>query len=224
MAGFYARRGKRLFDLVVAIPGCLVLTPIVMATSVAVRIRLGSPILFVQTRPGLHSAPFQMYKFRSMTDEEDEHGVPLPDGERLTDFGKALRRTSLDELPELMNVIRGEMSLVGPRPLLMSYLELYLPSQRRRHEVHPGITGWAQVNGRNAMSWEEKFEHDVWYVNNVSLWLDVKILARTVSQVLRREGVTESGQATASAFQGTQGVAMPRGKGETGSAGQTGTL
>ncbi len=167
-----------------------------------VRIKLGTPIFFRQLRPGRHSKPFTMVKFRTMTDACDASGVLLPDAERLTTFGKFLRSTSLDELPELWNVVKGEMSLVGPRPLLMQYLDRYTPEQARRHAVRPGVTGWAQVNGRNAISWEQKFALDVWYVDNLSFWLDLKILWLTVRKVLRSEGVSQAGQATMEEFRG----------------------
>ena len=166
------------------------------------RRKLGSPVLFTQVRPGVHGKPFLMVKFRTMTDERDASGALLPDAKRLTPFGRFLRASSLDELPELWNVLRGEMSLVGPRPLLMEYLPLYSPEQARRHEVRPGITGWAQVNGRNAISWADKFALDVWYVDNRSLWLDVKILWRTVRKVLVRDGISAAGEATMPKFTG----------------------
>ncbi len=168
-----------------------------------VRRKLGSPVFFSQMRPGLHGSPFKMVKFRTMTSERGPDGELLPDAERLTGFGRWLRATSLDELPELWNVLRGEMSLVGPRPLLMQYLHLYSPDQARRHEVRPGITGWAQVNGRNAISWEEKFKLDVWYVDHRSLWLDIKILWLTVKKVVVRDGISASGEATMQEFKGS---------------------
>lgn len=170
--------------------------------SLLVAVRLGRPILFTQTRPGLHGKPFTIYKFRTMTNERDADGNLLPDPQRLTPFGRFLRSTSLDELPELFNVLKGDISLVGPRPLLMQYLERYTPKQARRHEVRPGITGWAQINGRNALSWEEKFALDVWYVDNCSLWLDIRIIALTVWKVLRREGISHQGEATMTEFLG----------------------
>jgi sugar transferase EpsL len=170
-----------------------------------VRRKHGAPVLFRQTRPGMGGKPFLMYKFRTMTDQRDTAGNLLPDEKRLTRFGKFLRSTSLDELPELINVLKGEMSLVGPRPLLMEYLGRYSPEQARRHEVRPGITGWAQVNGRNAISWEEKFKLDVWYVDNRSLWLDIKILWMTFVKVFKREGISQEGQATAEKFMGGKG-------------------
>lgn len=193
---------KRAFDIVLAAIALLLLSPLILALCVAIRLKLGSPILFRQVRPGLNGKPFQMIKFRSMRDATGPDGQPLPDDQRLTPFGKRLRSTSLDELPELWNVLRGDMSLVGPRPLLMEYLPLYDQRQLRRHEVRPGVTGWAQVNGRNALSWPQKFELDVWYVDNRSLWLDVKILWMTVRKVLVREGISADGQATMERFRG----------------------
>lgn len=168
------------------------------------RLRLGSPVLFRQQRPGLHGKPFMMYKFRTMTDSMDTNGNLLADDERLPSFGRFLRSSSLDELPELFNVLKGDMSLVGPRPLLMEYLPLYSPLQARRHEILPGITGWAQINGRNAISWEEKFKLDVWYVDNQSLWLDLKIIFLTFIKVFRREGISHEGQATMEKFTGSK--------------------
>lgn len=194
---------KRLFDLTVTGLGLSVFWPLILVLGVLVRIRLGAPVLFCQQRPGMHEKPFFMYKFRSMTDERDSEGNLLPDEKRLTRFGRFLRTSSLDELPELWNVLRGDMSLVGPRPLLMEYLPLYNDEQRRRHEVRPGITGWAQVNGRNALSWEEKFELDLWYVENHSLLLDIRIIAATLLKVLQREGISEEGQATVAKFTGS---------------------
>jgi len=193
---------KRAFDIVLAAIALLLLSPVILALCVAIRLKLGSPILFRQVRPGLNGKPFQMIKFRSMRDATGPDGQPLPDDQRLTPFGKRLRSTSLDELPELWNVLRGDMSLVGPRPLLMEYLPLYDQRQLRRHEVRPGVTGWAQVNGRNALSWPQKFELDVWYVDNRSLWLDLKILWITVRKVLVREGISADGQATMERFRG----------------------
>jgi sugar transferase EpsL len=195
---------KRIFDVVAVLVGLLLIWPLIVLLALLVRIKLGAPIFFCQTRPGLHGKPFKMYKFRTMTNERDVDGNLLPDEQRLTPFGKFLRSTSLDELPELINVLKGEMSLVGPRPLLMEYLPLYSPEQARRHEVRPGITGWAQVNGRNAISWEDKFKLDVWYVDNQSLWLDLKILWMTFAKVFKREGISQDGQATASKFTGNQ--------------------
>ncbi len=194
---------KRLFDLILSSACLLVLAPVLLLLMLLVRFKLGSPIFFTQTRPGQHSRPFTMYKFRTMTDERDAEGSLLPDAQRLTGFGKFMRSTSLDELPALINVLKGEMSLVGPRPLLMEYLPLYSSEQARRHEVRPGITGWAQVNGRNALSWEEKFKLDVWYVDNCSFWLDMKILWLTAGKVLKRDGISAKGESTMPRFMGT---------------------
>jgi lipopolysaccharide/colanic/teichoic acid biosynthesis glycosyltransferase len=194
---------KRLFDILASGIGLLILAVPLALLIWQVRRKLGSPVLFTQVRPGLHGKPFRMVKFRTMTDERDASGALLPDAQRLTLFGRFLRASSLDELPELWNVLRGEMSLVGPRPLLMEYLPLYSPEQARRHEVRPGITGWAQVNGRNAISWADKFALDVWYVDNRSLWMDVRILWLTVRKVLVRDGISAAGEATMPAFTGT---------------------
>ncbi|WP_039881817.1 sugar transferase [Marinobacter manganoxydans] len=193
---------KRITDTVVALVALVMLSPVLLVVALLVRFKLGSPILFRQIRPGLGGNPFKMVKFRTMLDATDEHGNPLPDEQRLTRFGNFLRSTSLDELPELWNVLKGDMSLVGPRPLLMEYLQLYSAEQYRRHEMRPGITGWAQVNGRNAISWEDKFRLDVWYVDNQSLWLDLKILFFTLKKVLVRDGISGEGQATMSKFSG----------------------
>jgi len=198
----YQNFGKRLSDSILSVVALVLLSPILLTVSFLVQVKHGSPIFFRQRRPGLHGKPFTLYKFRTMTDARDRDGNLLPDADRLTGFGRFLRRTSLDELPELINVLKGDMSLVGPRPLLMHYLELYSPEQARRHEVRPGITGWAQINGRNAVSWEEKFRLDVWYVENGSLWLDLKILFLTVWKVLRREGISRTGHATMPEFTG----------------------
>lgn len=195
---------KRAMDLVVCVAAAVVLSPLVLATALAVRVMLGRPVLFRQQRPGLGGRSFEMIKFRTMRDLCDSGGNLLPDEARLGRFGRWLRESSLDELPEIYNVIRGDMSLVGPRPLLMEYLPLYTAEQRRRHEVRPGITGWAQVNGRNAISWNEKFEHDVWYVDNWSLGLDLRILRRTVMSVFVREGISQPGQVTAEKFTGNR--------------------
>ncbi|NDY41879.1 sugar transferase [Dissulfurirhabdus thermomarina] len=195
---------KRILDLALATAACLFLLPVMAAVALMVRIFLGAPVFFRQVRPGLHGRPFVLYKFRTMTDARDARGNLLPDEQRLTRLGRFLRRTSLDELPELFNVLKGEMSLVGPRPLLMEYLRLYTPEQMRRHEVRPGITGWAQVNGRNAISWEEKFRLDVWYVDNRSLWLDLKILFLTLAQVVKGRGINQPGCATAERFKGSR--------------------
>lgn len=194
---------KRCIDIFGAGMGLLLLSPIFLVLAILIALRLGRPVLFTQTRPGLHGKPFRMLKFRSMTSSCDTNGNLLPDEQRLTPFGQRLRSTSLDELPGLWAVLKGDMSLVGPRPLLMEYLPLYTPEQARRHEVRPGITGWAQVNGRNAISWEEKFALDVWYVDNQSLWLDIKILFLTVKKVLVRDGISAAGEATMSKFTGS---------------------
>jgi hypothetical protein len=195
---------KRLFDIFATLTGLLFLVLPIVFIAWQVRRKLGSPVLFQQIRPGLHGKPFKMVKFRTMTDERGPDGGLLPDAQRLPPFGRFLRATSLDELPELLNVLSGEMSLVGPRPLLMEYLPLYTHQQARRHNVRPGITGWAQVNGRNTISWSEKFALDVWYVDHRSLWLDLRILWLTVRKVLVREGVSASGEATMPAFTGSE--------------------
>jgi sugar transferase EpsL len=179
-----------------------VLFPLLLILSVAVRWKLGSPVFFRQQRPGMEGKPFRLFKFRTMTNARGVNGELLPDAQRLTRFGRFLRATSLDELPELLNVLKGDMSLVGPRPLLMQYLNHYTPEQARRHEVKPGITGWAQVNGRNALTWEEKFKLDVWYVDNQSFWLDIKIIFMTIWKILKREGINQQGQATMEEFMG----------------------
>lgn len=194
---------KRIVDISVVFLSLPLLLPLLALMALLIRLKLGRPVLFTQTRPGLHGKPFRMFKFRSMTSACDASGNLLPDDQRLTPFGQRLRSTSLDELPGLWAVLKGDMSLVGPRPLLMEYLPLYTPEQARRHEVRPGITGWAQVNGRNAISWEEKFALDVWYVENQSLWLDIKILLLTVKKVLVRDGITAEGEATMSRFTGS---------------------
>jgi len=193
---------KRLLDLLVATVGLLVISPVLLVIAILVRLQHGSPVLFGQKRPGLHGQPFRIFKFRTMTDARAADGSPLPDEQRLTRLGRFLRASSLDELPELFNVLRGEMSLVGPRPLLMQYLERYSPEQSRRHDVLPGITGWVQVNGRNALTWEDKFRLDVWYVDHWSFWLDMKILFLTVSKVFKREGISQPGHATMEEFMG----------------------
>ena len=195
---------KRSFDIVMSVGLFLLFAAPLLVLAMLVRLRLGSPVLFSQIRPGLHGRPFKMVKFRTMTDARGPDGDLLPDAQRLTNFGRFLRASSLDELPELWNVLRGEMSLVGPRPLLMEYLPLYSPEQARRHEVRPGITGWAQVNGRNAVDWNERFRMDVWYVDNHSLMLDLRILWRTLRKVLIREGISAQGEATMSKFTGEQ--------------------
>ena len=194
---------KRLFDILGAVLGLLILLPIIVTLAWQVRRKLGSPVLFRQTRPGLHGKPFQLVKFRTMRNAIGLDGRPLPDSERMTSFGSFLRSASLDELPELWNVLKGDMSLVGPRPLLMEYLPLYSLEQARRHELRPGVTGWAQVNGRNALSWDEKFRLDVWYVDNHSFWLDLKILALTVKKVFVREGISAAGEVTMTYFTGS---------------------
>lgn len=193
---------KRFVDVAFALCGLIVLLPVVLLVACGVRWRLGAPIFFCQERPGLQGKPFKMVKFRSMRDVFDANGNPLPDSKRMTPFGSFLRSSSLDELPELWNVLKGEMSLVGPRPLLMEYLPLYSAEQYRRHEVRPGVTGWAQINGRNALSWKEKFELDVWYVDNQSFWLDLKIIFLTIKKVLVRDGISADGEATMSKFTG----------------------
>lgn len=194
---------KRLFDLALTIPGLVVLSPILLVLAVLVRIFHGAPVLFRQKRPGYQGKPFYVTKFRTMTEDRDQVGELLPDTHRLTRLGRFLRASSLDELPELFHVISGKMSLVGPRPLLMQYLTLYTPEQMRRHDVLPGITGWAQINGRNAISWEDKFRLDVWYVDHWSLWLDINILATTLWKVVKREGISQPGRATADEFTGS---------------------
>ncbi len=193
---------KRWMDLAGAGLGLLLLAPVLACVAAAIRWKLGSPVLFRHRRPGLHGRPFEMFKFRTMTDQRDQRGELLPDAQRLTRLGRFLRSTSLDELPELFNVWRGEMSLVGPRPLLMEYLDRYTPDQARRHAVKPGITGWAQINGRNAISWDEKFALDVWYVDNRSLGLDLRILLTTVWTVFRRQGISADSHATMPEFKG----------------------
>lgn len=195
---------KRLVDIVLSAGALIVLSPVLLGLWIAVRTRMGSPALFRQVRPGLDGRPFEMIKFRTMRDAAGPDGQPLADAERLTAFGRLLRSTSLDELPELWNVLKGDMSLVGPRPLLVEYLPLYSPEQARRHEVRPGVTGWAQVNGRNAIGWSDKFRLDVWYVDNRDLALDVRILFLTVMKILRREGISSAGEATMSKFAGSE--------------------
>lgn len=195
---------KRCFDIVISLLALLLLGLIIAIVAWQVKRQLGSPVLFHQTRPGKDGRPFQMVKFRTMLDATDKQGNQLPDAQRMTPFGSFLRSTSMDELPELWNVLKGEMSLVGPRPLLMEYLPLYSKEQCRRHEVRPGVTGWAQVNGRNAISWEDKFKLDVWYVDNLSLWLDLKILFLTIKKVLVRDGISGDGEATMTKFTGNK--------------------
>ena len=196
---------KRLLDLTLTTVGLILCSPVLVTIAILVYLFHGRPVLFRQVRPSLHGAPFTVYKFRTMKEVRDESGRLLPDDQRLTRFGRFLRAASLDELPELINVLKGELSLVGPRPLLMQYLERYTPEQARRHAVLPGITGWAQVNGRNALTWEDKFRLDVWYVDNWSLWLDIKILVLTLWKVIKREGISQPGHATAEEFMGGQG-------------------
>lgn len=191
---------KRVFDIAGTTIGLLLLSPVLIIVSLMIWQQMGFPVFFRQTRPGFHGKPFEMIKFRTMRDAVDANGNPLPDAERLTGLGRFLRSSSLDELPELWNVLKGDMSLVGPRPLLMEYLPLYSPEQARRHEVRPGLTGWAQVNGRNAISWDEKFALDVWYVDNHSLWLDLKIIWLTIRKVAKREGISAAGEATMPKF------------------------
>lgn len=194
---------KRLLDIVIASIALVLLSPLYAFVAYKVKKNLGSPVLFRQVRPGLNGKPFEMIKFRTMKDAVDAEGNPLPDSERLTPFGKMLRSTSLDEMPELWNVIKGDMSVVGPRPLLMEYLPLYNKEQAKRHDVRPGMTGHAQVNGRNAISWEQKFKLDTWYVENRSLWLDFKIMLQTVKKVIAKDDISETGEATMSKFTGT---------------------
>lgn len=195
---------KRLLDIIIASIALILLSPLYAFVAYKVKKNLGSPVLFRQVRPGLHGKPFEMIKFRTMKDAVDEQGNPLPDSERLTPFGKMLRSSSLDEMPELWNVIKGDMSIVGPRPLLMEYLPLYNQEQAKRHLVRPGMTGHAQVNGRNAISWDEKFELDTWYVENQSVWLDFKIMLKTVKKVLAKDDINEAGEATMSKFTGSE--------------------
>ena len=201
---FYRRFGKRLLDVAVSATALVLLAPLLILTALLVRLRLGSPVFFRQQRPGLHGRAFSIVKFRTLTNARDEQGNLLPDADRMTVLGRFLRSASLDELPQLWNVLRGDMSLVGPRPLLMQYLERYTPEQRRRHDVRPGITGWAQVRGRNALTWPEKFALDVWYVDHCSFWLDMKVLFLTVLKVLGREGTSAAGHATMPEFTGTE--------------------
>lgn len=195
---------KRFLDIIIASIALILLSPLYAFVAYKVKKNLGSPVLFRQVRPGLHGKPFEMIKFRTMKDAVDEQGNPLPDSERLTPFGQMLRSTSLDEMPELWNVIKGDMSIVGPRPLLMEYLPLYSPEQAKRHDVRPGMTGHAQVNGRNAIGWEEKFKLDTWYVENQSIWLDFKIMFKTVHKVLAKDDISAEGEATMTRFTGSQ--------------------
>ena len=201
--GFYERYIKRGMDLLLSGAALVLLSPVLLVTAVLVRTKLGRPVVFCQERPGKNEKIFKLYKFRTMTDARDENGDLLPDEVRLTRFGRLLRSTSLDELPELWNIFKGDMSIVGPRPLLVKYLPLYNEFQKHRHDVTPGLTGWAQVNGRNAISWEEKFELDVWYTRHISFALDMKIIFLTAAKVFRREGISAAGEATMEAFRGT---------------------
>jgi lipopolysaccharide/colanic/teichoic acid biosynthesis glycosyltransferase len=194
---------KRTADIIISVVVLVLLSPVLVTMAIIVRAKLGLPVLFRQQRPGLGGKGFILYKFRTMTNQRDTEGRLLPDEQRLPAFGSFLRSTSIDELPELFNVLKGDMSIIGPRPLMMKYLPRYTTEQARRHEVKPGITGWAQINGRNAISWEDRFKLDVWYVDNWSLWLDLKILAGTIWQVLKREGITQEGRATMDEFMGT---------------------
>lgn len=203
---------KRVFDLSIALIAVIVLAIPILLVALCVRFKLGSPVLFQQQRPGLHGRPFHMFKFRTMVDTRDTAGALLPDADRLQPFGAWLRASSLDELPGLFNVLKGDMSLVGPRPLLMQYVPLYTPLQSRRHEVRPGITGWAQVNGRNTLTWEKKFEYDIWYVDHQSFWIDIKILLLTAKKVLKRDGISAAGEATMPAFLGSEIDERPRPK------------
>lgn len=195
---------KRLLDLLITIPGVLVISPVLIIIAIVVRLKMGSPAIFTQVRPGYKTKLFPVYKYRTMTDERDSHGELYSDEKRLTKLGRMLRSFSLDELPELFNILRGEMSLVGPRPLLIRYLDRYSPEQMRRHDVVPGMTGWAQVNGRNALTWEDKFRFDVWYVDNWTLRLDIKILLRTIWIVITREGISQPGFSTTEEFLGVE--------------------
>lgn len=203
--GVYESYLKRPMDFILALIGLILMSPVLLVVAILVRINLGSPAIFKQERPGLKERIFTLYKFRTMTDERDENGELLPDEVRLTRFGKLLRSTSLDELPELFNILKGDMSIVGPRPLLVQYLPLYNEYQRRRHEVRPGLTGWAQVNGRNAISWEEKFDLDIEYIDNISFRLDSKIILLTLMKVINREGINQEGEATIEDFKGSYG-------------------
>ena len=196
---------KRLFDIVASAIGLLVLSPGILFIAFLIHRKLGSPILFYQVRPGKNAKPFQMIKFRTMREGLDQYGRLLPDSERIVPLGSFLRNSSLDEIPELWNVLKGDMSLVGPRPLLMDYLPLYSTEQARRHNIRPGVTGWAQVNGRNALTWEEKFEYDVWYLENQSFWLDMKIILITIKKVIAREGISANGESTMPKFTGSKG-------------------
>ena len=200
----YQKYIKRLLDIIISFTALVILSPVLLVTAVMVRVKLGSPVIFHQDRPGCHEKVFRLCKFRSMTDERGADGELLPDEVRLTKFGKTLRATSLDELPELWNILKGDMSLIGPRPLLVKYLPLYNELQRHRHDVRPGLTGWAQVNGRNAITWEQRFEYDVDYVEHISFWMDLKILFRTVAVVFGQRGISSATDATMKAFTGTK--------------------
>lgn len=200
----YQKYIKRLLDIMISLTALILLSPVLLAVAVLVRVKLGAPVIFHQDRPGFHEKVFKLCKFRSMTDARDENGGLLPDEVRLTKFGRTLRATSLDELPELWNILKGDMSLIGPRPLLVKYLPLYNEFQRHRHDVRPGLTGWAQVNGRNAITWEQRFEYDVYYVNHISFWMDLKILFQTVAVVFRHSGINSATDATMEAFTGTK--------------------
>jgi sugar transferase EpsL len=196
---------KRLFDILASLVGLIILSPVLIITGLLVAVKLGSPVIFFQLRPGQGCRPFRIYKFRTMTNDTDQNGELLPNKDRLTEFGKFLRSTSLDEVPELINVIKGDMSLVGPRPLLMDYIPLFNEFQNRRHEVKPGITGWAQINGRNALNWDDKFKLDIWYVENQSFWLDLKIIILTVFKTIKREGISHEGDVAMPRFSGNNG-------------------
>ena len=194
---------KRVFDFIAALMALILFSPILFVVAILIRQKLGSPVLFSQVRPGLNGQPFRMYKFRSMLDAQDAHGNALPDDQRLTSFGSLLRSTSLDELPGLWNILKGDMSVVGPRPLLMEYLPLYTTEQGKRHNVRPGLTGWAQINGRNAIGWDEKFKLDTWYVEHQSFWLDLRIILLTIKKVVKRDGISGDGEVTMSKFNGS---------------------
>ena len=202
MRRFYIRIGKPVLDAIFSALGLVLFSPVILLIALLVRVLIGVPVLFQQSRPGHRGKPFTLYKFRTMSDVQDANGNLLSDAQRLSQFGHFLRSTSLDELPELFNVLRGEMSLVGPRPLLMEYLRRYSPEQMRRHDVKPGLTGWAQINGRNAITWQERFNLDVWYVDHLSLWLDIKIILLTIGAVITRKNISQPGQATIQKFMG----------------------
>lgn len=203
-AGFYERYSKRLLDFILSLLALVVLSPVLLITALLVRVKLGSPVIFKQARPGKDENIFNLYKFRSMTDQRDESGNLLPDEQRLTSFGRKLRSTSLDELPELFNILRGDMSIVGPRPLLVKYLPLYNEEQKHRHDVRPGLTGWAQVHGRNLLSWEDKFRYDVWYTRNIRFLTDVRVVLLTVKCIFAREGISSETSVTTEEFRGSQ--------------------